>query len=64
MTEHSARDDVSADARDGKRLDIRSTPTLFINGRKVTGTLPDLDRYQHAVLIESRLSEQQTRGEG
>jgi protein-disulfide isomerase/uncharacterized membrane protein len=64
MDEHAARDDISADARDGKRLDIRSTPTLFINGRKVTGTLPDLDRYEHAVLIEDRLDESKGRGQG
>jgi protein-disulfide isomerase len=55
MDEHAPRADIMADAHEGKRLDIRSTPTLFINGRKVVGTLPDLDRYEHAVLIESRL---------
>jgi predicted DsbA family dithiol-disulfide isomerase len=56
MTEHATRSTVVADAQAGARLDLRSTPTLFINGRKVVGTLPDLDRYEHAVLIEARLA--------
>jgi protein-disulfide isomerase len=56
MTEHTTRPKIIADAQAGERLDLRSTPTLFINGRKVVGTLPDLDRYEHAVLIEARLA--------
>ena len=56
MTEHATRSAVVADVQAGVRLDLQSTPTLFINGRKVVGTLPDLDRYEHAVLIEARLA--------
>jgi protein-disulfide isomerase/uncharacterized membrane protein len=61
MNEHTTRAAVIADAQTGVRLDLQSTPTLFINGRKVVGTLPDLDRYEHAVLIEARLRAGDTR---
>jgi predicted DsbA family dithiol-disulfide isomerase len=61
MSGHSTRAAVMADTHAGTRLELRSTPTLFINGRRVVGTLPDLDRYEHAILIESRLAEQARR---
>jgi protein-disulfide isomerase len=57
MSEHSGRDAILTDTREGNRLKVTSTPTLFINGRQVVGTLADLDRYDYAVLIESRLLE-------
>ena len=56
MDDHRTRNAVLADTRVGNRLDITSTPTLFINGRKVVGALPDIDKYETAILIESRLA--------
>jgi protein-disulfide isomerase/uncharacterized membrane protein len=61
MEEHATRDAVLADSRAGNRLDLRSTPTLFINGRRVEGTLEDLDRYEHAAMIEARLEAHERR---
>jgi uncharacterized membrane protein/predicted DsbA family dithiol-disulfide isomerase len=51
---------VLADARAGNRLKITSTPTLFINGRMVTGTFEDAAGYDRAVLIEARMAEGHT----
>jgi len=62
MSEHAGRDAILADTREGNRLKITSTPTLFINGRKVVGTLADLDRYDYAVLIEARLLDASAEG--
>ena len=34
-------DAVSRDRKQGERLDIQSTPTLYINGRQVDKSVPD-----------------------
>jgi protein-disulfide isomerase len=47
---------VIEDARLGNKLGINSTPTLFINGRQVTGTFESAVGYDLAVLIETRLA--------
>jgi protein-disulfide isomerase len=51
---------VIADAQAGKRLNLTSTPTLFINGRRVTGTFDSANAFDRAVLIEARLAEGRT----
>ena len=56
MSEPGIRDKILADTRAGNALGLTSTPTLYINGRKIVGTLTDLDRYEHAVLIERHLA--------
>ena len=56
MTEHAGRNAILADTRDGNRLRITSTPTLFVNGRKVVGTFEDLRHYLYAVVLESELA--------
>jgi protein-disulfide isomerase/uncharacterized membrane protein len=47
---------IVADARAGARLGITSTPTVFFNGRHISGTLADAAKYDLAVLIEARLA--------
>ena len=44
---------VVADARAGKALKLTSTPTLFVNGRRVKGTFAEASHYDLAVLVES-----------
>jgi protein-disulfide isomerase/uncharacterized membrane protein len=56
LSEHRGLSAVLADARDGNRLGITSTPTLFLNGRQVAGTFSDLRRYVYAVEIEAQLA--------
>lgn len=46
---------VVADSRAGAGLHLTSTPTLFINGRKVKGAFEQATDYDYAVLIEARL---------
>ena len=46
---------VVADSQAGARLHLTSTPTLFINGRKVRGAFEQAPDYDYAVLIEARL---------
>ena len=46
---------IVSDAREGKRLEITSTPTLFINGRRIRGTFDAPEKYDLAVAIEVRL---------
>jgi len=46
---------VRADTRAGNRLGISSTPTLFINGRQISGTFEEPSGYDYAVLIETLL---------
>jgi protein-disulfide isomerase/uncharacterized membrane protein len=60
MSDPAIRDLILADTRAGNALGLTSTPTLYINGRKVVGTLTDVDRYEHAVLIEHRLATEKT----
>jgi protein-disulfide isomerase len=47
---------VLADARAGARLDIKSTPTIFVGGRRLTGTLDEIGKYEMAVLVEASAS--------
>jgi len=47
---------IVADTRSGQALDLTSTPTLFINGRRVKGTLADAGKYDLAVMIEARMA--------
>lgn len=48
---------IIADTRAGNALRITSTPTLFINGRRVRGTFDGPARYDFAVLVEKNLAE-------
>lgn len=36
----ATRERLSRDVEEGLRLDIQSTPTFFVNGRKIEGSLP------------------------
>lgn len=47
---------IVADTRAGGRLGIKSTPTVFFNGRRITGTFADAVKYDLAVRIETRLA--------
>jgi len=57
MADDASLEKVRTDARAGTRLKLTSTPTLFLNGRMVRGTLESADGYDRAVLIEARLAE-------
>jgi len=50
---------VVEDCRAGDALNIKSTPTLFFNGREITGTFDHEINYDYAVLIETRLKQEQ-----
>ncbi len=52
MQSHSTLRRVVEDARAGVAIHVSSTPTMLINGRKVTGSLSRPDAYDIAVLIE------------
>jgi protein-disulfide isomerase/uncharacterized membrane protein len=47
---------IVSDSREGKRLEITSTPTLFLNGRRIRGTFDAPEKYDLAVAIELRLA--------
>ncbi len=51
---------IIADARVGQALELSSTPTLFINGRRILGTLDDVASYELAIMIEARLASGET----
>jgi uncharacterized membrane protein/protein-disulfide isomerase len=53
MDEHETLDGIVADARSGEALDLSSTPTLFLNGRRIVGTFDDAADYERAILIEA-----------
>ena len=53
LDEHTTLPVVLADARAGAKLEITSTPTLFIGGRRIKGVLEEVDKYEMAVLLES-----------
>lgn len=53
LDEHRTAPVVLADARAGAKLAITSTPTLFIGGRRISGVLEDVRKYEMAVLIEA-----------
>jgi protein-disulfide isomerase len=48
---------IIADTRVGNGLKITSTPTFFINGRRVRGTFDSPARYDFAVLVEKNLAD-------
>jgi protein-disulfide isomerase/uncharacterized membrane protein len=48
---------IIADTRAGNALKLTSTPTLFINGRRIMGTLDGPARYDFAVLVEQNLAD-------
>ncbi len=56
LDEHTTLPLVLADARAGARLDIKSTPTVFVGGRRVTGSLDEVGKYEMAVLVEASVS--------
>ena len=47
---------IVADSEAGAGLHLTSTPTLFINGRKVRGAFEQATDYDYAVLIETKLA--------
>jgi protein-disulfide isomerase/uncharacterized membrane protein len=47
---------IVADARAGGKLGIKSTPTVYFNGRRISGTLADAGKYDLAIRIEVRLA--------
>lgn len=53
LDQHTTLPLILADSRAGGKLEITSTPTVFINGRRVKGTLEEVDKYEMAVLVES-----------
>lgn len=53
LDDHRTLPLVLADARAGAKLDITSTPTVFIGGRRIKGTLEEVDKYEMAILVES-----------
>lgn len=56
MEEHTTLPRVVADARSGEALGLTSTPTLFLNGRRIVGTFDSVAAYERAVLIEAALA--------
>jgi uncharacterized membrane protein/protein-disulfide isomerase len=52
LDEHRTLPLVLADARAGARLEITSTPTVFIGGRRIKGVLEEVGKYEMAVLLE------------
>jgi uncharacterized membrane protein len=56
LDEHTTLPLVLADARAGARLEIKSTPTIFVGGRRLTGTLDEIGKYEMAVLVEASAS--------
>ena len=60
METNQTRPLVVEDCRAGDALDIKSTPTLFFNGREIMGTFDREINYDYAVLIETRLKQEQS----
>lgn len=56
LDQRRGRSAVITDSRDGNRLELKSTPTMFINGRRVTGSFEYPWGYDYAVMIETRLA--------
>ena len=52
LDEHTTLPKVLEDARAGARLDITSTPTVFVAGRRIKGSFEDASKYEMAVLLE------------
>ena len=53
MAESEALEDVIDDCREGQRLEIASTPTMFFNGRRIEGSIDEEGGYDFAVTIEA-----------
>lgn len=53
LAEGRTRATVLADARAGAKLEITSTPTIFVNGRRLKGGLEEVGKYEMAVVIEA-----------
>jgi len=53
LDEHKTLPRVLEDCRAGAKLDITSTPTIFVQGRRLKGTFDTADKYDMAVAIES-----------
>jgi len=55
---------IRNDSRAGDRLEVSSTPTLFINGRRINGTFEEPSGYDYAILIETLavMSKESSRG--
>lgn len=53
LDEHTTLPKVLEDARAGVKLDIKSTPTVFIGRRRIQGTLEEVGKYEMAVLVEA-----------
>lgn len=51
LEQHRTLPVVLADARAGAKLDITSTPTVFLGGRRIKGALEEIGKYEMAVLI-------------
>ena len=58
MRDHRTLSDVVSDCRAGESLDLRSTPTMFINGRRVEGAINQEGGYDFAVTLEASRIEQ------
>ncbi len=53
LDDHRTLPVVLADARTGAKLDITSTPTVFVGGRRIQGVLEEVGKYEMAVIIEA-----------
>ncbi len=56
MASGEMRKHITEDSRWGKKLEIKSTPTLFFNGREIKGSFDADANYDYAVLIEAGLA--------
>ena len=53
LDQHTTLPTVLGDARAGARLNITSTPTVYVGGRRISGVLDTVDKYEMSVLIEA-----------
>lgn len=53
LDRHETLPRILEDTRAGAKLGITSTPTVYIGGRRIKGTLDDIAKYQLAVAIET-----------
>lgn len=53
LDDHTTLPTVLADARAGARLNITSTPTVYVGGRRISGVLDSVGKYEMSVLIEA-----------
>jgi uncharacterized membrane protein/protein-disulfide isomerase len=52
LEQHTTLPKVLADARAGAKLNITSTPTVYVGGRRITGVLDAVDKYEMAVIVD------------